>query len=76
MTIRQTLSILVGLGALLIGCGENQPLVLNSGSMESMNAVQASKSKSDASAVASFVDFEFDGELVTSSCWNAESVVY
>ena len=63
------------LGMALAACGADAPLVINGGSLENTNLRTASKSKSDASSIASFVDFEFDGELVTSSCWNAESAI-
>ncbi len=63
------------LALLATACGMESPLVLNAGPSDNLNTVIASKSKADSSAIASFVDFEFDGELVTSSCWNAEAAI-
>jgi hypothetical protein len=75
MSVRWIVITAVVAAAVLSGCADTAPLVISSSAPENMNAVKASKSKSDASAIASFVDFEFDGELITSSCWNAESAI-
>jgi hypothetical protein len=37
--------------------------------------VKAEDGKDDSSAVALFVDFEFDGELVTDASWNREQTI-
>ena len=55
------------------GCGESQVVDYSSGNGSNPNGPKGSKA--DSSAVAVFLDFEFDGELYTTSCWNPEQQV-
>lgn len=71
-----TKSLSVACAALMFGsaCGsdtaEENGLVV-----EDADFVKEIDSKGDASAVAVFVNFEFDGELITSSSWRPESQI-
>jgi len=53
------------------GCGETEIIDYSSGQEYSYQG----KSKDDSSAVAVFLDFEFDGSLVANSCFNVEQQV-
>jgi len=55
---------------LVVGCGAPGERWIDEGEW-----VKGGAGKEDASAVAVFLDFELDGELLTSSTWNVEGVI-
>lgn len=64
-------TLLMSLGLIAAGCGEAEVV-----SFEAPTGAVGSKgSKSDSSADAVFLDFEWDGELIANSCFNPNSTI-
>ncbi|MFT5431052.1 MAG: hypothetical protein ACI9OJ_001731 [Myxococcota bacterium] len=58
----------------LVACGADEADVIDTNGSNGTN-LPGSQGKADASSEAVFLDFSWEGKLVTSACWNAETQI-